>query len=106
MALVAWLRWKKIPALHIPNEGKRSIATARWLEAMGLYRGAADLFIARPRLSQGVYYGGYWIEMKAPGKKPTALQYEFLLKMEQEGYKAGWFDSWDEARKAIEDYLA
>jgi hypothetical protein len=105
IALVRWLRWKKIPAIHIPNEGKRSVATAKWLDSMGMTKGASDLFIARPKLSQDRYYGGFWIELKAKGKKPTTMQYEFLHKMTQEGYKTGWYDNWDDARKAIEDYL-
>lgn len=105
ISLVTWLKWKGVPVIHIPNQGVRSFATARWLESMGLWRGASDLFIARPRLSQGVYYGGFWVEMKSFGKKPTKIQEEFLDKMAKEGYKTAWFDNWDDARVAIEEYL-
>jgi hypothetical protein len=101
IALVKWLKLMKIPVIHIPNEGKRSFATARWLESMGMYRGAADLFIARVRIP----FGGYWIEMKKKGKKPTELQAAFLDKMKVEGYYTGWFDDWILAKESIEKYL-
>ena len=96
-----WCRLKNIPVIHIPNEGKRSVATAIWLEAMGMYRGASDLFLARPCGA----YGGFFIEMKARGKKPTERQQEFLDKMQAEGYKAACFDDWTKAKQAIEEYL-
>jgi hypothetical protein len=101
MALVKWLRLMKIPVIHIPNEGKRSFATAKWLESMGLCRGASDLFISRVRLP----YGGYWIEMKKKGNVPTASQVDFLDKMRAEGYCVGWFDDWILAKESIEKYL-
>jgi hypothetical protein len=101
-ALVSWCRLMKIPVIHIPNEGKRSFATAFWLKSMGLVAGCADLFVARPNLR----YGGFWIEMKSQGKKPTNLQYAFLSNMSEEGYMASWFDDWTLAKKAIENYLA
>lgn len=100
-ALVKWARFKKIPIIHIPNEGVRSAATAFWLKAMGLHRGASDLFIARPK--NGL--GGFWIELKAKGKKPTREQAQFLTDMEREGYKAAWYDDWVKAKEAIEEYL-
>ena len=101
-ALVKWARLKKIPIIHIPNEGIRSVATAIWLKAMGLHSGASDLFIARPK--NGL--GGFWIELKANGKKPTPLQTKFLEDMAAEGYKTAWFDDWVKAKEAIEEYLS
>jgi hypothetical protein len=101
MALVHWCKLCNLPIMHIPNEGKRSVSEGRLMKELGLLPGAADLFLARPRRG----YAGFWIEMKAPGKKPTTNQYEFLLKMEQEGYKAAWFDDWEKAKEAIEHYL-
>ncbi len=100
-ALVRWMRYMKLPVLHIPNEGKRSFALAAWLKAMGLRPGAYDLFLARARKG----YHGYWIEMKKLGKKPTPLQVEFGEQMREEGYKAEWFDDWEEAKKSVEKYL-
>ena len=48
-ALVQWMRYMKLPVLHIPNEGKRSYQLTNWLKAMGLRPGAYDLFLARAR---------------------------------------------------------
>lgn len=101
MALVKWLRLMKIPVIHIANEGKRSIATALWLKSMGMWPGASDLFITRMRLP----YGGYWIEMKKKGEKPTPLQYAFLEEMRIEGYRTDWFDDWIMAKESVEKYL-
>lgn len=100
-ALVKWLRLMKIPVIHIPNEAKRSFATAIWLKAMGMWPGVSDLFIARPILP----YGGYWIEMKKKGGKLTPLQATFLEDMRLEGYRADWFDDWMLAKESIEKYL-
>ena len=100
-SLVKWARLMKIPIIHIPNEGKRSFATAKWLKDMGMYLGCADLFVARPCGA----YSGYWIELKVKGKKPTLLQEQFLADMAKEGYKTDWFDDWEKAKKSIEDYL-
>lgn len=99
--LVQWMRYAKIPHIHIPNEGKRSYALAAWLKSMGLRAGCADLFVTR--MSNG--FGGYWIEMKKRGKKPTENQQAFLDEMRKEGYKSEYFTDWIEAKKSIEDYL-
>lgn len=101
MALVSWLRLMKIPVIHIANEGKRSFATAAWLRNMGMRVGVSDLFIARVRLP----YGGYWIEMKKKGNKPTVSQETFLEEMRAEGYRADWFDDWVVAKEFVEKYL-
>lgn len=100
-ALVQWMRYMKIPVIHIANEGKRSFALYNWLLSMGFRPGVSDLFITRMRKG----FGGYWIEMKKYGKKPTKLQLEFIEEMRAEGYKAEWFDDWETARKSVEDYL-
>jgi hypothetical protein len=100
-ALVSWCRLMKLPVIHIPNEGKRSVATAVWLRSMGMVAGCADLFLARPC----VLYGGFWIELKSHGKRPTASQIAFLDNMREEGYLAEWFDDWEDAKYAIEQYL-
>lgn len=101
MALVTWARMMSLPLIHIPNEGKRTFATAKWLEGMGCIWGASDLFLAVTTKR----YGGYFIEMKSRGNKPTKLQQEFLDKMKANGYKADYFDSWEKAKVSIEEYL-
>ncbi len=100
-ALVKWAKLKGLILLSIPNGAKRSLAATSREKAMGLLPGASDLFLAHPN----ALYGGYWIELKVPGKKPTALQMEFMKKMKKQGYHANWFDDWIIAKEAIEYYL-
>lgn len=87
--------------LHIPNERKTSEWQGAMLKAMGVMAGVSDLFLAVPRNS----FGGYWMELKAPGKKLKPEQAAFLSKMQLLGYKTGWFDNWQLAWASIEDYL-
>ena len=70
-------------------------------KAMGLAGGASDLLLVK----KTALYGGYFIELKAPGKKPTPLQIHFMARARDEGYKAEWFDDWVKAKESIEDYL-
>jgi hypothetical protein len=100
-ALVKWARLKGLMLLSIPNGAKRSLATTMREKAIGLLPGASDLFLAHPN----ALYAGYWIELKVPGKKPTALQTEFMEKVKKQGYEANWFDDWVKAKHSIEDYL-
>ena len=69
---------------------------------MGLMAGASDLFLAMP--SGG--YHGFFVELKAPSKKPTMLQLEFMDKVRQHGYWSDWFDDWLKAKVNIIEYLA
>jgi hypothetical protein len=99
--LVAWARGRKLPLLAIPNEGKRSRIEGHQQKLLGLWPGASDLFLAK----RSLLYGGYFIEMKAPGERPRENQLEFMEIMRSNGYKAWWFDDWEKARDSIELYL-
>jgi hypothetical protein len=48
---------------------------------------------------------GLWMELKAPGGRPTAHQAEWLKRMEMAGYLATWRDDWREAAGVISSYL-
>jgi hypothetical protein len=87
---------------HIANERMTSPRQGAMLKTMGVVAGIADLFLMVPvgRLA------GYWIELKAPGKKPSLGQAAFLSRARLNGYAADWFDDWEKARDAIEHYLA
>jgi hypothetical protein len=91
---------------HIRNEGKRSYAEGIKAKRMGLKRGVSDLFLAYPREP----YAGFWIELKRPKTKDhpagvlNAYQRDFLLAMDEKGYKTGVFYSWTDAAKAIAEY--
>lgn len=69
-AVIEWCDIKRIPIVHIPNEGKRSAAYAARLKRMGLRPGFPDLFIPVVR---GRYHG-LFIEMKYGGGRLSADQ--------------------------------
>lgn len=99
--LVSWAKMEGFDLISIPNHGKRSYWTGHKEVSMGLTKGVSDLFLAQP--SDG--YGGFWIELKRPGQKPTAEQMAWLIKMGERGYAARWFDNFEIARDAIIQYL-
>lgn len=107
MVLIEWCEAMrgKYPELdlihHIPNEGKRSVATAVRLKRMGLKSGVPDLFLP---VSRGKYHGLY-IEMKAKGNAPTVAQNQWLCRLRVQGYKCIVAWSFDYARDYIEHYL-
>lgn len=103
IALINWCCENDLFIISIPNEGKRSIYTASLLKAMGLYAGASDLFLLER--SKGDQYRGFFIELKAPGKKPTKNQLTFMQRAMNNGFKAAWFDDVEEIKRAIKDYL-
>jgi hypothetical protein len=88
--------------MHFANERKCSPTQGAMLKAMGVMPGVSDLFLAYPMGR----YSGFWMELKAPGKKPTQVQREFLQRMRDVGYCADWYDNWETARDAILEYLA
>lgn len=110
-ALIQWAdlqahKHKELKMLvHIPNEGKRSREYGGELKRMGLRAGFPDLFLAVPKLVDGVPYGGLFIEMKVKGNKCTENQKKWLRRLKEYGYKAGVCYSADEAIKVIKDYL-
>lgn len=117
VALINWARRVRIePAsdikpgstiadylLAIPNGGKRSSARegAR-LKAEGVKPGVSDLLLPLRRGG----YGSLWIELKAPGKKPSKVQQEWMDRMNEAGYYATWRDDWAKAAEVITDYLS
>jgi hypothetical protein len=88
--------------LAIPNGGKRSSARegAR-LRAEGVKPGVSDLLLPLRRGG----YAGLWLEMKAPGKRPSKDQSDWIDRMNAAGYHATWCDDWEDAAKVITDYL-
>lgn len=99
--LIKWLRLKGILFYHIPNEGKRSIAQARWLRNMGLQPGMPDICIPHARLG----YHGLYIELKSEKGKLTKLQAWWLDVLSREGYLTCVAYGFDEAKQIIEDYF-
>jgi hypothetical protein len=115
VALVAWANAVKLPAaddvapgstvgdllLAIPMGGKRNPREAARLKAEGAKAGVSDLLL--PLRRQG--FGSFWLEMKAPGEKPSAKQRAWLEAMRLAGHRAEWFDDWTRAAEAIQNYL-
>ncbi len=75
--------------------GRFKTADGRWITVGEV--GHADWTATKPlRLPLGKWVAGsqlIYIEVKAPGKRPTAAQETWLACREQEGYKTGWWDS-------------
>lgn len=104
-ALISWfdLQHPTLSRLliHVSNEGKRSKAEGGILKAMGLRKGVPDLFLMAPR---GTFHG-LIIEIKAPGKKPSDEQQEYIKLFNDQDYCTCWVDDWTEAKTIIENYL-
>jgi hypothetical protein len=95
-------RWPVLRLLHhIPNGGLRGKAAAGKLKAEGTKAGVPDYFLPHPR---GGYHGLY-IELKAPGGRPTPEQREFLSAAAEQGYRAEVAVGWEAARGIIRDYM-
>jgi hypothetical protein len=107
------LSLKKYPQLrwltHIPNGGARDIREGAKFKAMGVKRGFPDYFLAVPAYSKYlpkvVLYSGLFIEMKVGKNIASEEQLEWLAYLNGVGYKAVVCYGWQEAVKAIEEYL-
>lgn len=74
--------------IHVANERRCSYAYGEVLKAMGVKAGISDLLLLFPSRE----YSGLAMELKAPGKRPTALQIGFLDELEAVGWHTCWFD--------------
>lgn len=114
-ALIAWAHKMRLPAasdiedgamiatylLAVPNGGRRDAREGARLKAEGVKPGVSDLFL--PLRRQGM--AGLWLELKAPGEKPTAAQRAWIARMDRAGYLATWCDDWVTAATVIADYV-
>ena len=88
---------------HIPNGGLRSKSEAVRFKRAGTKRGVPDICLPAPR---GIYHGLY-IEMKREKTgRLSKEQCEWLLYLNEEGYKAVCCYGADEAIKTIIEYLS
>jgi hypothetical protein len=69
---------------------------------MGCLPGFPDLFLFAP--SNDGKYLGLGIEMKAPGRKPSAAQLAVHAALAQKGYQVAIIKSLETFRRLIEDY--
>lgn len=107
-ALFVWaeLEGRRIPELKmlfaIPNGGQRNIIIARKLKDEGVKSGVPDMQLAIPR---GRYHG-LFIELKSSKGVLSKNQKEWMDALEAEGYCARVCYGFQQARDAIEKYLA
>lgn len=106
-ALMEWaeLAVKSHPELellhHIPNGGKRNIATAARLKKEGVKAGVPDLFLPAPK---GKWHGLY-IEMKALKGTLSENQRWWIDKLKKQGYCVVVCYGWEAAKDTIICYL-
>lgn len=109
-SLFRWAAWAsgKHPELarlfHIPNGGARSAATGARMKAEGVKRGVPDICLPVPRGS----FTALYIELKRQdgGGKATDEQKAWMEFLTSEGSCALECWGFDEAKAAIERYLA
>lgn len=101
IVVASWMRLHRIVFYHIPNEAKRSIATAMIEKEMGLESGVPDFCIAMARKG----YHGLYIEMKTEKGKATENQLKWLKKLREQGYATYICRSSKSAIKCISEYL-
>lgn len=102
ITVAQYLEAKGICYIHVPNEGKRSLAVARILKAMGLKPGFPDLLILEP---QGQYHG-LAIEMKTKTGKVSKNQATWLRQLRKKGYAAYVGRGADQAIEIIDWYMS
>ena len=102
MTVIEYCAVRRLPVVHIPNEGRRDPRTGARLKAMGMSAGFPDLFFPAPRSG----YHGLMIEMKAGYNKPTEKQLDWLSMLSNEGYKTAVCYGFDEAKNAIDEYFS
>lgn len=101
-AVIEYCDLMRIPVVHIPNEGKRSVAYEMRMKRMGLRSGFPDLFVP---LARGKYHG-LFIEMKYGKNKLTTNQKEWLGTLSSNGYACLVCYSAGDAIDIIDQYIA
>lgn len=101
-AVIEFCELLHIPAVHIPNEGKRTQRTGRELKRMGLRKGFPDMF--RPAARNGFH--GLFIELKRDEKsRVSAEQRNWLAYLNAQGYRAVVCFGADSAIEEIRGYM-
>lgn len=89
-------------ALHVPNESKGTKAWHIKRKKQGLKKGFLDVLVLEAKKG----YHGLVIELKTDGKYPTKEQYEWMDKLNAQGYYACWTDSFDEFMFIVTSYFS
>lgn len=75
-------KYPKANYFHVPNEGRRNLATGKRLKDEGLKKGVSDCLFDNPRKG----YHGLRIELKVEGGKVADEQKQYLIDVINEGY--------------------
>ncbi len=95
------LQHPKLVMFAIPNAAKRSYAQVSYMKSEGLVAGIADIFLMCPKSG----YHGMFIELKSAKGKLSDSQKDFMGAASSMNYLAVVCYGFDEAKKAIEEYL-
>lgn len=88
-------------SIHVPNEGKRSPFAQYKFKYLGGLSGIPDVLVFKSTSD----YSGLAIELKIAPNKPTKNQKEFLEKLSNSGWYATWTNTFEEAKKIIDQYF-
>lgn len=86
----------------IPNGGQRSAITGARLKAEGVRAGIPDMFLAHP---SGVFHG-LFLELKVKGGRLSDSQKANIEELRKQGFAVFVPFGFEEAKTAIEKYLA
>lgn len=102
VAVVEYCDLNSIPVFHIPNGGYRRKSEAARMKAEGVRPGVPDLCIP---VARGDYHSLY-IEMKAPGGRPTEEQVAWIHRLRANGMCAYCCEGACNAVALIDAYMA
>jgi len=107
-ALFRWAAWQRgaYPELdllyHVPNGGSRKKAEAGRFKAEGVKAGVPDVCLP---VARGGFHGLY-VELKRLEKSKTSDdQKDWIVRLTEQGYYAVICKGWENASKAILEYL-
>lgn len=100
IAIIDALRWRGIMAVHIANEGRRSVVAGRRLKQQGMRPGFPDLALYGP--------GGrhMLMEVKAPKGRVSEAQAECIAELQARGVHVAVVRSIDDALAAVAEWPA
>ena len=85
----------------VPNAAKRSPKLCMMMKAEGLKSGVPDIFLPLAKKN----YHGLFIEMKSQKGKVSDAQNEYMDYLRSNGYHCAICYGFEEAKKAILEYL-
>ena len=100
--VVSYCNLRGITAIHIANEGKRSLRTGMKLKREGMRKGVPDLYIPH---GNGKYIG-LWIEFKAGRDRLSIEQKWWIDKLTELGHFACESRSSSDAIQIIDNYFS